>query len=408
MRAWRRAPTTRTRCVPSPRLRIFLVITPMSDDDVHGRSSLVEAEQILSDATTALAKRLAGKPWVTVAVSGSAPTKVMTGSNANCTKAEFANAFHTALKSSYKELGATSREDFWTRSGIVGLGFFRPSSKSHHTLGCAVDLDAGRNPYVAIGTKDAISSEDGKGSNEFWRPRFRYLFDVYARSALFTGMADPDDVMALSKDFRDQAVRFKHVHQALRAYLSIAYDVDLANYRGNWSLNHPLWMSQEANDGDGPPGIAEIGKCAGRERTVDESIARLADPTTITYPWYDAKTGKSSDASITEDGLKSVLDSLGQSDDGLTKLYYRVRRDHELFRLAMPGPGASLPSILDPSHAPIVTTRDPCNGFMWYHPAIPIGIAQAKANIRCLGFSAAVAWGSYGKESGDMMHFDFT
>jgi len=402
-------PDNSNRVCSDPTPPDLLVITPVSDDVVQGQPLLVEAQNIMTDpAASAFASGLADKPWATVAISGHTSTKVMTGANANYAKADFANAFHAALKSSYKELGAASREDFWARSGIVELGFFRPlvkSKSSHHTLGCAVDLDVRCNPYIAIGTKDHISSENGIGSKDNWKQYFQKLFYVYARAALFTGMADPDNVMAMSKDFRDQAVRFKHVHQALRAYLSIAYDVDQKNSHGTMSLNHPLWMSQDENDGDGPPGVAEVGKCAGRERPVDESTARLSDPTTITYPWYDPKTGKSPDASITKDGLKSVLDSLGYADDDLTKLYYRVRRDHELFRLAIPGPGVSLRAQPD---AQTQLTRDPCNGFMWFHPAIPIGIAQAKANIRCLGFSAGVAWGAYGTEAGDIMHFDFT
>ena len=381
----------------------LLTITPVSDDDLKTKQPLLNADKAASESASPLAIGVSDKPWVTVAVLGKGAS-VLNDELHNCAKADFANAFHKGLKFSYKELGATSRDDFWTRSGIISLAFFQARVKpSHHTLGCAVDIDCDRNPYIAVNTKQAIASEEHVASKPEWNKYFQKVFDVYARAALFVGMPDPDKVMAFSRDFRDQSVRFKQVHQALRVYLSIAYDVDLQAYRPR-QLTHPLLMSQDENDGDDAPTVADVGKCPG-ERTATDSATRLADPASITYPWHDPKSGRSSNAAITKEGLKALLDSIGCSDKDLTKLYYRVRRDHELIRLAMPGPGATVPPTRSKTG---VTTRDPCNGFMWFHPAVPIGMALAKANVRCLGFSPGVAWGSPGTESGDIMHFDFT
>lgn len=383
----------------------------------------------------ALEAAMVKKRWVYVA------GKAVTNGQA---REPFFAALHAGLKAAYVLLKAASPDQFWSRAGIDSVLFFRRGA-GHHGYGCAVDLSGGKNPYVPIGHKGAMLSEDATANVTEWTPFFKRVFDIYARAALFTGLVSSFDekVMRLAAGAGEaarveQVIRFLHVHQSLRAYFALGYAVDFNGYQPR-VYTHALRLppdsiTEDVADVSVPPPIAgapkppppvvaeKMGHCSSY---LDDKIAldRIKNPSQIAYPWCDPGTLEPELAPRkgTSDGVDRLRSTLGLDTDATDQqLLEQIRRDHELFRLAIVGGRGSysVPSPKDPDLQKDVrsgrllyvghpVTRDPCNGFFWYHPYVPIALSNPSLRIRCLGFSSGTSWGIAGTEGGDIMHFDF-
>jgi hypothetical protein len=346
-----------------------------------------------------LGKKLQSDPWVTVAtISGKA--SVVTSSNANYAKKSFADAIHRGLKRAYSLLNASSGDAFWPAAGVSQLAFFRATNSSHHTLGCAVDFNAGRNPWIRIGPR-----RKWKDTSE-WCDQ---LFELYGRVATLTGMDDPETIMDVeldgSKGAAPQAVRFRNVHEAMKAYFALYYDLSSPMRKGASKdhLTHAIVSPASGTDYLAAlPDNSTVGQCA-REFPADNAsiIARLRNPPGITYLVFDEATLSSTQKTLDSSNvaaLKSILGITTDTDDDYLKIANRIRWDHEIFRRAIKYGGND--------------TRDSCNGFMAHHPAVVVGMYQKPSAkgplVRCLGFTGISSqWGYWGDWAGDIMHFDF-